>query len=692
MAIESLTFYIASVSTMTRLARIVKISNISINLQLNSPGTISFTVDKSDNSAYTAGLTPLDKCILVYRDGNLVWSGPILTSEETASGDRKEVSITAIGWAEILNHRLIRSTPGYSLTTSGITFTNATFESALSGWTAANGSVARDTVVFRTGAGSLRLAENIATGLWNGVPIESSMQAAALGSTPTSGKRYRLNFFARARRDARFYNSQPPYVEVLESGVRVGYTALSNLFNSGTHVGVGTVVTETTYTTTGTFIANNVEWVSSGVTPTFRFAWDVNPTQFYDSEQETGVAWNVTTGNYPVDVGSSLEFTTDGAGFFEGFQQGMRGDLDSGKSYTCVVSFFIPVTPVNGSFYVFDNTSASIGSSVNLNTLPPGDYNLTFTFTPTTNVPLGFAMSAQMAVASTFIRMDRIIIKETATDTDNLLNVDDVTLQEYLGDGIYANQDAGAIAIALLNKANTDGATKITPGSVQPTQPRTITYQQFSNIGKEIKSLSDIESGYDYVVDPITRALNIYNRTNATNFPSTPGGTFASGPSWIYSADRTSTLRFDYGVGKDNLSSIVKRLDGSTVVNRLNVKGKYALGQASDATSQSTYGVFEDVISLPDVVDASTSVLPFYANAEIAFRKNPKVTYDISVKPGDNSPKLFVDFNIGDRGTINTGANVFSGVQTNQAIRIFGVQLSVDAEGNERISGLQLSA
>lgn len=286
-----------------------------------------------------------------------------------------------------------------------------------------------------------------------------------------------------------------------------------------------------------------------------------------------------------------------------------------------------------------------------------------------------------------------ISIEETNADTDLLLNIDDVTLQEYNGDGIYSNMDAGLIATALLQKTNSDADSKILPGTVQTTQPRTRTYQQFSNVGKEIKALSDIESGYDFVIDPITRSLNIYNRTNATNFPSAPAGSAAGVGSWTYSADRSSSLRFEYGIGSDNLSSIKKTQDSSTVVNRLNVKGKYALGQASDATSQSSYGLFEDLISLPDVIDASTSVLPFYANAEIAFRKNPKIIYEIETKTGGNTPRLFIDFNIGDRATINVGSNILaSGSALTQQIRIFGVQMSVDAEGNERLSGLQLSA
>lgn len=687
MADNSITFWVGTSSTMARIARIDRINSATINMQLNNAGSVQLVLDRSDPAISNVSV-PITNCLLVYRDGTLVWSGPVWTVDETHSGESKKITITAIGWFELLNHRLIRSTPGYTLGASSLSYTNGTFEAGISGYTTQNGTAARDTVVFQSGAGSLRLAENVTTGLWTGSPLISYLQANALSGTPTAGKRYQLYFSARARRDARYVNGIAPYLEILESGTRVGFKELGDCF-----VGNGFI---DYYTTTGAFFTYTTEWVSSGVAPTFRFAWDVNPTQFYQWDGSGIDYWTVHVGSISLGSGA-ITISADGSptGYIEATLDGTTGELDPAKSYTCAVTYMTLADPLAGdNFYVQDSLGTILGTSPAIGSATVGVWTTsTFTFTPTSLQPCQFYVTANTwGFGTRSIVIDSIVIRETNTNTDNLLNVDNITLQEYTGDGIYSNQDAGAIAMALLNKANSDGASKITPGSIQTTQPRTRTYQQFSNVGKEIKALSEIESGYDFVVDPITRVLNIYNRTNATNFPSVLAGQAGVG-SWTYSANRTSSLRFDYGIGKDNLSSVNRKKDSSTVVNRLNVKGKYALGFAQDTSSQSTNGIFEDLISLPDVIDASTSILPYYANAEVAFKKNPKISYDIQVKPGSNSPSLFIDFNIGDRGTINVGTNILSDSgSVSQTIRIFGVQLSIDAEGNERISGLQLVA
>lgn len=701
---DSLQFWIGTSSTLAPQRRVTRINSASLNLQLNNAGTVSLTIDRAD-PVISFVATPLSNCILVYRNGFLVWSGPIWTVDESYSGENRKVSITAIGWFELLNHRLIRSLPGYLLATSAITWSNATYESAVSGFTTSLTSVARDTTNFHAGAGSLGISQNTGTafgtskGPYSNATVTTTFAShTPLSSTPTAAKRYKLNFWARGSKSPASVGAKTPSLQVLEAGGVVGQVSLSGMYNDLTYNAGwnGAFNTPTTIsgagTTKGTFAQYAMEWVSAGVATTFKWIWDANPTQLIDYTTN----WYGSSGQMVVG-GPGIAFGNSGSnGALVQSNGSWDGTFVNGRSYTVSVRWQRLGTCTSGTFQVSDTTNTTLGSTTAIQGSYTGSSQTdTFTFTASANQIIFSIISVWSYIGvATVLSLYDISIQETSADTDLMFDVDDVTLQEYAGDGIYSNMDAGAIATALLQKTNSDSDSKITPGTVQTTQPRTRTYQRFSNIGKEIKALSDIESGFDFVIDPVTKAMNIYNRTNATNFPAATPGNSAGGTSgaWIYSADRSANLRFEYGTGEDNLASLRKTQDSSTVVNRLNVQGKYALGQASDATSQTNYGLFEDLISLPDVIDASTSILPFYANAEIAFRKNPKIIYEIETKTGGNTPRLFIDFNIGDRVTLTAGSSILVSGQLSQQIRIFGVQMSVDAEGNEKLSGLQLSA
>lgn len=726
---ESLQFYVGALSggTLVRNSRITKISSASINLQLNNSGTIKLVIDKSD-PALGFFQTLVTSILMIYREGVLVWSGPVWIVDESYSGSARKITVTAVGWFELLNHRLIRSTPGYLLITSLISVTDPGFESAISGWTEtqfddrSGGSggqltggttTTRDTTRHHTGSASLLWAESS--------PSFSLNTAAAnlLGSTPTNGKRYRLNFWAEGLKTPSDVGCKIPYLEVLEGGSRVAVQTLTGLFNDANirPIAESPNSTDTIIPNAGSPIASYsqqyVEWVSTGVTTTFRLGWDLMPSQLNSGStiggqvgiQNSTTGWNEWGGN-----GSAYVVADPSLGFLIASNgqsinltnNSWSGTFTAGRSYTVYIeyaNFLSPSTSANPPAFSINSSSGGgqLGA-VGISNQNLGARTATsFTFTADSSPAPFFEINGNWVggfAGSDALHVYIIQISENGTDTDPLLSIDDLTLQEYQGDGIYNNLDAGSIVSALLSKVNADASTPIVPGSLETTALRTITYQQFQNVGSAITSLSNIEDGFDFWVDPVTRNLNVYNRTNATNFPDAVAGAQAGAfGTFLYSADRTSVLRFEYAYGSDNLQSFQKTSDSSVMVNRLNVQGKYAVGFAEDSTSESTYGVFEDVASLPDVIDASGSVLPFYANAEVAFRKNPKVTYQIQTKTGAVTPRLFIDFNIGDRAMLNVGGSQsLSGGTLQQTIRIFGVQLDIDAQGNEKLSGLQLSA
>lgn len=237
----------------------------------------------------------------------------------------------------------------------------------------------------------------------------------------------------------------------------------------------------------------------------------------------------------------------------------------------------------------------------------------------------------------------------------------------------YTAVDASAIIIDLLAKAAAqDAHLPITMGDVELSQLRTITYNLDQNIGQAIQDLAELEAGIDWYIDPVTRELKIYE---------------------IRGVDRPRCRWTFLGDGKSrqsNLTNCVEMLDGSTLVNDITPRGKYASGHDEDLVSQTDYGVIQERPSLSDVVD--TTILNAYAAGEIVYRATPRITYTLTPKPSSKAtvPKLFRDFDIGDVGYL-TARRDFIDVQ-NQAVRMFGASLSISDPGVETITNLQTTA
>ena len=246
------------------------------------------------------------------------------------------------------------------------------------------------------------------------------------------------------------------------------------------------------------------------------------------------------------------------------------------------------------------------------------------------------------------------------------LNVQDLTLT-------FDGYDAGVIVSNLLDVAHAqDPALPITFGTNELTQHRTITYQRGQSIGQAIIDLTELEAGFDWEIDPVTLELNIFAKR----------GQDRKNCKWTYIDDGISK--------KGNLQDVVELLDGSVLVNDIRPQGKFGYGSAIDVVSQATYGVFQENPSLSNVVD--NNILDAYANAEIVYRSNPRVTYTLSPKSNSDSevPKLFVDFDIGDT-TYLTARKDYMNV-ADQAERIFGVSLAIADNGSMTINNLQTTA
>lgn len=252
--------------------------------------------------------------------------------------------------------------------------------------------------------------------------------------------------------------------------------------------------------------------------------------------------------------------------------------------------------------------------------------------------------------------------------------------------GKYEDIDDGTILFDLLQRANdfgplpsydyegtthtADTSTFIEEGTknypVEEEAPRTAKFDKYTNIGAEIDKLTNIENGCDIEVHPITRELNIWRRKMT---------------------DRTEVI-MGYNAPPFNLASFKPTRDTSQMVNYFRAIGRFNDGLAEDTPSQELYGLIEETGAMTDVSDPENTILPAFAGAEVAVRSTPRVTYDVAPF-SQNIFQPFVDYQLGDK--IYISANKGHWNLAKQAVRIFGLTLNIDNEGNEKVSNLQLS-
>lgn len=124
-------------------------SNKQLSLALNKPGSFSF--DVPIDSSVAQKLETIKTCVKVYRNAQLVWSGPIWSIEDSTPENKTKVN--AIGWLELLNHRLITEDlfyenriagnigleifeKSFKVITPNISIPNPSFDTDLAGWSA----------------------------------------------------------------------------------------------------------------------------------------------------------------------------------------------------------------------------------------------------------------------------------------------------------------------------------------------------------------------------------------------------------------------------------------------------------------------------------------------------------------------------------------------------------------------------
>lgn len=205
---------------------------------------------------------------------------------------------------------------------------------------------------------------------------------------------------------------------------------------------------------------------------------------------------------------------------------------------------------------------------------------------------------------------------------------------------------------------------------------RTMKIDRFSSALAEIQKLTQIENGCDIEIDPATRELNIFRKKQRImNGTANPG------------------VNFGYRWGPNNIQACGRQIDGQTVVNY-----ELALGPTSltpqfyqDTASQDAYGPLDEVTTLSDV--RSTNILLAYATVEVLVRKDPRIIYSMTPYPytaKSSVPQPFVDYRLGDQVYFSARQGTRVSIDK-QPVRVFGMSLNIDEEGNERMDSLQLT-
>jgi hypothetical protein len=214
-------------------------------------------------------------------------------------------------------------------------------------------------------------------------------------------------------------------------------------------------------------------------------------------------------------------------------------------------------------------------------------------------------------------------------------------------------------------------------GAVYRPVPRRQTYTAWQNyVGPSIQQLSDVEDGFDYWPDPVTVELNIA-RKRMRDLPN---------------------VIFGWKKMTENLTSAERDGDSSKAMNFMRVMTSAGIVNVPADESIARIGYREEVANLVDVQlggSDPTDTLDLgaaYGAAETNFRMWGEEIFVIQpqmLSSGGSVPSIFEDFDLGDMMTLAVDEGRFVTTKE-QRFRFFGVNISIDEEGNEKLSNMQI--
>lgn len=223
----------------------------------------------------------------------------------------------------------------------------------------------------------------------------------------------------------------------------------------------------------------------------------------------------------------------------------------------------------------------------------------------------------------------------------------------------------------LLTIANAQQDTWIQEGTNKDKMQRILSYAKGQGIGAAISQLSEIEAGFDFWIDPLTRVMSITG--------------------WNEVPDKREQIVFGYNWGPHNIEKLGRQFDPSQMVNRMTTLGKFGGGFAEEKLAQEEFQLFEEMPQLNEVTDPN--VLLAYAGGEVLLRARPRQIYSFTPFPYSGSkrvPQPLIDYGIGDKVMFTAIKPPRIAIQ-GQAVRVYGMTINITDEGNEKVSALQIS-
>jgi hypothetical protein len=228
---------------------------------------------------------------------------------------------------------------------------------------------------------------------------------------------------------------------------------------------------------------------------------------------------------------------------------------------------------------------------------------------------------------------------------------------------VYTATDPAAIITAILAGINAEQPTGITLGAVDAFTPQTVTYL-WKKVSDALNELGSTEGSYEWGITytdgtPPVCALNLVGQLGA---------------------DRSGTVFLEYGAGTlHNCSGYTRTrsLEQAATLVWAVGNGSTITANAEDVASE-TFARYEDVVTFPDITDAS--LLDALALANVAVRKQGQTLIQLTPFPS-TAPRYGADWGVGD--LVSARVVVNGSVRVSGVARIWGAQISVDDIGNE---------
>lgn len=241
----------------------------------------------------------------------------------------------------------------------------------------------------------------------------------------------------------------------------------------------------------------------------------------------------------------------------------------------------------------------------------------------------------------------------------------------------YGTRDLGQMAFDILNATNalnSNAYTGISTGSLTASISGQVDRWWLKNAAEAITELSAGFGSFEYVIAPV--------EPNNLGFSWPQIGRLDIAP--IVGQNRPDAI-FEYGTTKANVASYSRVTDRDGLLTRaiISVNGwpdgtTKDLIAVGDNTAQATHGLFEEVVNDAGIEDDTLRTT--LAQYHVDVRKDPRQI--VTFKPALNAkPQPFTDYMVGD--FVRARAVVNGATRFDSTLRVWGLALSVDAQGND---------